>query len=121
MNPGDVTVPPPADGAEDRLAVLRGWWRLPAPARREVRLLSRSGRHHPDREVAWVAWRWAQVVLPPGAPEPGRARNKLSAAGFWVLILLELVTGVDPTDPPEPRWLDRRRARRILRAGPPLR
>ncbi|SCL72141.1 hypothetical protein GA0070606_5968 [Micromonospora citrea] len=117
MNPGDTTAPTPA---EERLADLRRWWRLPASARSEVRRLSRAGRHHPDREVAWVAWRWAQAVLPPGAPEPGHARNIVSAAGFWVMLLLDLVLGAEPTDPPEPRWLDRRRARRILRAGPPV-
>ncbi|MGK5671560.1 hypothetical protein ACSNOB_01755 [Micromonospora sp. URMC 106] len=117
MNLGDTTAPTPA---EERLAVLRRWWRLAAPARREVRRLSRVGRRHPDREIAWVAWRWAQAVLPPGAPEPGRVRNILGAAGFWVLILLDLFVGFDPTNPPEPRWLDRRRARRILRAGPPV-
>ena len=59
-------------------------------------------------------------MLPPGAPEPGRLRNILSAGGFWVLILADLVTGVDPTDPPKPRWLDRRRARRIMRLGAPV-
>lgn len=68
-----------------------------------------------------MAWRWAGTVLPPGAPEPGRMRNVLSAAGFWLLILLDMVTGADATDPPKPRWLDRRRARRILRLGPPIR
>ena len=108
------------DDALDRREQLRAWWQLPAPSRREVRRLSRAGRHHPDRAVAWTAWRWAGVVLPPGAPEPGRMRNIVSAAGFWVLIAADLVTGVDPTDPPEPRWLDRRRARRVLRLGPPL-
>jgi hypothetical protein len=104
----------------DRYELLRSWWRLPDESRREVRRLSRGGRHHPDADVAWVAWRWAETVLPVGAPEPGRIRNILSAVGFWVMILADLVTGVDPVDPPEPRWLDRRRARRILRLGPPI-
>lgn len=108
------------DGTADRRETLRRWWRLPAASRREVRLLSRGGRHHPDPEVAWVAWQWAETVLPVGAPEPGRLRNILGACGFWLLILIDLVTGVDPVDPPEPRWLDRRRARRILRLGPPV-
>ncbi|SCG56643.1 hypothetical protein GA0070609_3182 [Micromonospora echinaurantiaca] len=49
-----------------------------------------------------------------------RARNIASAAGFWVLILLDLVTGAEPTDPSAPHWLDRRRARRVLRIGPPV-
>ncbi len=111
---------PPADSAVDRMGILRRWWQLPGPTRSEVRQLSRAGRHHPDPEVAWVAWRWAETVLPPGAPEPGRIRNILGACGFWVLILLDFVVS-DPTDPPKPRWLDRRRARRILRVGPPVR
>ncbi|MEH0935496.1 hypothetical protein [Micromonospora psammae] len=106
--------------ADERLATLRRWWRLPAPVRREVVTLSRARRHHPDDEVAWVAWRWAQVVLPPGAPEPGRARNVASAFGFWIALLVGLL-GDDPTDPPAPHWLDRRRARRLLRVGPPVR
>src|SRR5688500_8690016 len=96
--------PPPADGAVDRLEILQRWWRLPAATRREGRQLSRAGRHHPDPETAWVAWRWAETVLPPGAPEPGRMRNILSACGFWVMILLDLVITTDPTDPPKPRW-----------------
>lgn len=104
----------------DRYELLRSWWRLPDEQRREVRRLSRDGRHHPDAEVAWVAWRWAETVLPVGAPEPGRIRNIVSACGFWVAILADLVTGAEPTDAPEPRWLDRRRARRILRLGPPI-
>ncbi len=99
---------------------LRGWWQLPEATRREVRQLSRAGRHHPDRAVAWVAWRWAEAVLPVGAPEPGRLRNMLSAAGFWLQIAAELATGTDPTDPPKPKWLDRRRARPLLRLGPPV-
>ena len=103
-----------------RRAKLRPWWALPDATRREVLRLSREGRHHPDREVAWVAWRWAETVLPPGAPEPGRLRNIAGAAGFWVMILIDVATGTDPTDPPKPRWLDRRRARRILRLGPPV-
>jgi hypothetical protein len=110
----------PADGAVDRSTVLRQWWRLPAATQREVRRLSRARRHHPDPGTAWVAWRWAQAVLPPGAPEPGRIRNILSAGGFWLRILLDLVVTADPTDPAEPRWLDRRRARRIMRVGPPV-
>ena len=104
----------------DRRELLRHWWRLPTASRREVLKLSRDGQHHPDTEVAWVAWRWAETVLPVGAPEPGRFRNIMSAFGFWLWILADLVSGVDPVDPPEPRWLDRRRARRILRLGPPL-
>ncbi|MEV4545492.1 hypothetical protein [Micromonospora echinaurantiaca] len=115
---GEAMAARPAE--DDRLTALRRWWRLPAGTRREVRQLSRRGERHPDPEVAWTAWRWAQVVLPPGAPEPGRARNIASAAGFWVLILLDLVTGAEPTDPPAPHWLDRRRARRVLRIGPPV-
>ena len=82
--------------------------------------LSRKGRHHPDADVAWVAWRWAETVLPVGAPEPGRLRNILSALGFWLSIVVDLVSAADPVHSPEPRWLDRRRARRILRLGPPL-
>jgi hypothetical protein len=109
------------DRLADRRDVLRHWWKLPAATRREVRQLSRAGRHHPDPEVAWVAWRWAAAVLPPGAPEPGRARNILSACGFWLLIAADVFAGADPVDPPEPRWLDRRRARRVLRLGPPVR
>jgi hypothetical protein len=112
--------PPPAAGPAERLETLRRWWRLPAGTRREVLRLSRARRPHPDTEVAWVAWRWAETVLPVGAPEPGRWRNILSACGFWVLILLDLLTGADATDPPAPSWLDRRRARRILRLGPPV-
>lgn len=111
---------PHVEDAPDRLAVLRRWWRLSTADRREVLRLSRHGRHHPDRDIAWVAWQWAGAVLPPGAPEPGRWRNIVSALGFWVSILAELVTGSDATDPPAPRWLDRRRARRILRAGAPV-
>ncbi|MET0419095.1 MAG: hypothetical protein ABW022_24035 [Actinoplanes sp.] len=103
-----------------KLETLRNWWRLPDETRREVRRLSRQGRRHPDPEVAWVAWRWAEVVLPVGAPEPGRWRNLVSAAGFWLHILAELATGSDATDPPKPGWLDRRRARPILRLGPPV-
>lgn len=120
MNDGASELSNRGDDAPDRRETLRQWWHLPAASRREVRVLSRGGRHHPDPEVAWVAWRWAEVVLPVGAPEPGRLRNILSAAGFWLLILADLVTGADPTDPPEPRWLDRRRARRVLRLGPPV-
>jgi hypothetical protein len=113
--------PTPADGAVDRLSNLQRWWRLPAATRREIRQLARAGQHHPEPEVAWVAWRWAETVLPPGSPEPGRMRNILSACGFWLLILWDVFTSADPTDPPKPRWLDRRRARRILRVGPPVR
>jgi hypothetical protein len=109
-----------AGDAVARTRILQSWWRLPTATRRHVLHLSRSGRHHPDQETAWVAWRWAQAVLPPGAPEPGRLRNILSAGGFWVLILLDLFVTADPASPAEPRWLDRRRARRILRAGPPV-
>ena len=108
------------NGSTDRYELLRSWWRLPAERRREVRQRSRHGKHHPDPEIAWVAWRWAETVLPVGAREPGRFRNILSASGFWVAILADLALGSDPVDPPEPRWLDRRRARRILRLGPPL-
>lgn len=110
----------PTDSLTDRRETLRRWWRLPEATRREVRDLSTEGRRHPDPEVAWTAWQWAVVVLPPGAPEPGRLRNVLSACGFWVRILLDLVASADPTDAPEPRWLDRRRARRIMRLGPPV-
>jgi hypothetical protein len=99
---------------------LRGWWQLPETTRREVRQLSREGKHYPDRAVAWVAWRWAEAVLPVGSPEPGRLRNMLSAAGFWLQIAAEMATGTDPTDPPKPQWLDRRRARPLLRLGPPV-
>lgn len=101
---------------------LLQWWQLPTDDRRAVLGLSRSGRHHPDAGVAWTAWRWAQVVLPPGAPEPGRARNILSAAGFFAHLTFELVSGgASPENPPAPHWLDRRRARRIMRLGPPVR
>ncbi|MGN9919347.1 hypothetical protein [Micromonospora palomenae] len=120
MDPPEATPSGPVD-RDARLETLRRWWRLPGPVRAEVRRLSRERRHHPDDEVAWTAWRWAQAVLPPGAPEPGRARNILSAAGFWTRLVVELLTGTDPTDPPAPHWLDRRRARRILRLGPPVR
>jgi hypothetical protein len=106
--------------AADRHELLRRWWRLPAAERRAARKLSGQGRHHPDPQVAWVAWQWAETVLPIGAPEPGRLRNILSASGFWLLILWDFVAAADPVDPPEPRWLDRRRARRILRLGPPV-
>ncbi|WDZ82457.1 hypothetical protein [Micromonospora cathayae] len=102
------------------LGALRAWWRLPKQTRREVLALSRSGRRHSDPMVAWAAWRWAQTVLPVGAPEPGRIRNIASGAGFFALIAVELFLGGDPTDPPKPHWLDRRRARPILRLGPPL-
>ena len=108
------------DDGSARLETLRGWWRLPDETRKEVRDLARTGRRHPDPEVAWVAWRWAETVLPVGAPEPGRIRNILSAAGFWLQILVDLWGAGDPIDPPQPSWLDRRRARRILRLGPPL-
>ena len=118
MSHGDDSTP--TGSLTDRRETLRRWWRLPDATRREVRDLSRDGRRHPDPEVAWTAWRWAVVVLPPGAPEPGRLRNVLSACGFWVRIVLDLITTVDPTDAPEPRWLDRRRARRIMRLGPPV-
>jgi hypothetical protein len=120
MESGDTTASEPLS-PDDRMATLRSWWRLPGSARAEVRRFSLERRHHPDEETAWTAWRWAQAVLPPGAPEPGRARNILSALGFWTQLLVELLTGTDPTDPPAPHWLDRRRARRILRLGPPLR
>ncbi|SCG74575.1 hypothetical protein [Micromonospora coxensis] len=120
MDSGDTTDSDPLS-REDPMATLRSWWRLPGPVRAEVRRLSLERRHHPDEEIAWTAWRWAQVVLPPGAPEPGRARNILSALGFWTEIVVDLVTGAQPTDPPAPHWLDRRRARRILRLGPPVR
>jgi len=110
----------PGAGVTDRREKLRQWWRLPDATRREVRRLSREGRRHPDPEVAWTAWQWAVTVLPPGAPEPGRLRNILSACGFWVLIVVDVVATVDPTNPPEPRWLDRRRARRVLRLGAPV-
>ncbi|GAA4953905.1 hypothetical protein GCM10025331_48830 [Actinoplanes utahensis] len=105
---------------ETRLALLRQWWQLPAATRKEVVSLSRSRRRHPDPEVAWVAWRWAETVLPVGAPEPGRLRNILSAIGFWLTLVIEMASAGDPVDAPEPRWLDRRRARRILRLGPPI-
>lgn len=99
---------------------LRRWWLLPADDRRAVVGLSRSGRRHPDPEIAWVAWRWAQAVLPPGAPEPGQARNILSAVGFFGELIIQFAVGFTPDDPPAPRWLDRRRARRILRLGAPV-
>ncbi|WP_229073421.1 hypothetical protein [Actinoplanes sp. DH11] len=108
------------DDGSARMDTLRSWWRLPDETRKEVRDLARAGRRHPDPEVAWVAWRWAEVVLPVGAPEPGRLRNILSAIGFWVHILVDLASASHPDDPAEPRWLDRRRARRIMRLGPPL-
>ncbi|MEU4695186.1 hypothetical protein [Actinoplanes sp. NPDC023714] len=108
------------DDGSTRLETLRSWWRLPDETRKEVRSLAKSGRRHPDTEVAWVAWRWAEAVLPVGAPEPGRFRNLMSAAGFWIQIVAELASHSDPIDPPQPSWLDRRRARRILRLGPPL-
>ncbi|MEV4282472.1 hypothetical protein [Actinoplanes xinjiangensis] len=106
--------------APDRHELLRRWWRLPAGTRREVRRLSRRGRRHPDPQVAWVAWQWAETVLPVGAPEPGRWRNAVSACFFWLQIVVDLVAAADPVDAPQPRWLDRRRARRILRLGPPV-
>jgi hypothetical protein len=109
-----------SDDGSARLETLRGWWRLPDETRKEVRDLAKAGRRHPDTEVAWVAWRWAETVLPVGAPEPGRFRNMLSALGFWVQILVDLASHQQPEDTAEPRWLDRRRARRILRLGPPL-
>lgn len=120
MNSGSFENSYRAADAGDRRELLRQWWRLPAAERREVRQLSRGRQHHPDPKVAWVAWRWAETVLPVGAPEPGRLRNVLSASGFWLLILWDLFTAADPVDPPKPRWLDRRRARRILRLGPPV-
>lgn len=119
MNTDDGRAPS-APGESAELGALRGWWNLPKETRRAVLTLSRAGHRHPDPAVAWVAWRWAQAVLPVGAPEPGRARNIASGAGFFVLIALELILGGDPTDPPKPHWLDRRRARPILRLGPPL-
>ncbi|MEU8663452.1 hypothetical protein [Actinoplanes philippinensis] len=106
--------------APDRHELLRRWWRLPAGTRREVRRLSRRGERHPDPQVAWVAWQWAETVLPVGAPEPGRWRNAVSATFFWLQIAGDLIAAADPADAPEPRWLDRRRARRILRLGPPV-
>ncbi len=108
------------DAGAARLQVLQQWWDLPDATRKEVRKLSRAGRHHPDQEVAWVAWRWAEVVLPPGSPEPGKLRNILSALGFWVEIAMDVIAE-NATSPAAPRWLDRRRARRILRVGPPVR
>jgi hypothetical protein len=108
------------DAGEARLRVLRQWWALPDETRKEVRSLSRAGRHHPDHDVAWTAWRWADAVLPPGSPEPGRWRNMVSAVGFWLEILVKMAAE-DANDPPAPHWLDRRRARRLLRVGPPVR
>jgi hypothetical protein len=110
----------PAGDAVARRNALQGWWQLSDEERREVLRRSRAGEHHPDQEVAWVAWRWAETVLPPGAPEPGKLRNIFSAIGFWFLILIHL-DGGNALDPPEPGWLDRRRARPILRVGPPVR
>lgn len=98
---------------------LRQWWQLPAETRRLAVSLSRSGRRHPDPAVAWTAWRWAQAVLPPGAPEPGHARNIVSAVGFFAHLVFDFVTE-NPHDPPAPHWLDRRRARRFLRLGAPV-
>lgn len=108
------------DTGAARLQVLRRWWDLPDATRKEVRKLSRAGQHHPDQEVAWTAWRWADAVLPPGSPEPGKLRNILSAIGFWLHIAMD-VAAENAMSPAEPRWLDRRRARRILRVGPPVR
>ncbi|MET7422699.1 hypothetical protein [Dactylosporangium sp. NPDC005555] len=107
------------DEAAARQQVLQRWWDLPKRARRDVHRLSRTGRRHPDQDVAWTAWRWAEVALPPGSPEPGRLRNLVSAAGFWLAIAAGL-DGAGAHDPPVPHWLNRRRARRILRAGPPV-
>lgn len=100
---------------------LLQWWQLPADDRRAVVGLSRSGRRHPDPAVAWVAWRWANTVLPPGAPEPGHARNIVSAVGFFSHLVFDLMISHSPEHAPAPHWLDRRRARRILRLGAPVR
>ena len=50
----------PAGDAVDRLRALQRWWQPPDATRREVRR-SRAGQHHPDQDVAWVAWRWADA------------------------------------------------------------
>jgi hypothetical protein len=81
-------------------------WRNSGAASEAFRL-AKQGQHHPDPQVAEAAYRWAQEEL--------RMPRWLYPVSFVLVLLVSVVAG--PEDVSE--VFDRRRAKRILRLGPP--